>query len=415
MSLPEPYESPSLPHKPPAGRERLTLEEVLAQGTGALEQVMDGLFERTVDFDSLEAAIRATRTGLVDRSGTGSSDEGDGIDVAELAEAIQILEEFSGKGPIELSVVHPMEEASILVHEMLFRAAFVDVRLVRRLDAALAEVKPDERRDFLWGVVTDAAELCSFERLDAVLPRIAPALRRAFYPLSEAYAELASQGSAQGREALWPHILDELFVSMKGRRSKLDEILMSLDAEAYERAVVRLASLPSIVDGRISPASFEIDQPFFRHLFWRLIDTPAQLVVGPVVMAAFHRSPPADPGVRSLLYAMRQYHEALAPILREQLAAQKGLVSVECEERIAELLLWVFDTLPPERMDEIWISHAIDWLGLRDWSNSPHHLHEQTGELLVRITQERKGLGRSWDSECRSAAKRALRDGGWIE
>ncbi len=423
MSFPKPYDSASVNGEGGVDPRRLSLEEVLSAGTDALEDVFGGFAGRAVDFDALESAIDATRTTLggdlegLDRISVDpvshEQEGGDGISLEDLTRMLAELEAVAAVAPLHLCVVNPLEEASIILHELLFRAPYVSVPLVRRLDVVLAEVPQPERRAFVWKVIADASEIVPLERLDAVLPRIAPVLRRTLFPLANAYVELAAQATEHGREALWPHALDELFLADKGRRSKLDEVFSSLDEEAYHRAVQRLTLLPSIAEGRISPDAFEIDQAFFRTMFVHMLDTQAHVVIGPVVMAAFHRSPPADDGVRCLVYAIRHYHDALRPILREQLAAPRSVVSAQSHEAITDMLLYALSNLDAEQMKEAWAVDAIVWLGTHDWSSATLQQFERTGEFLERVVQERKGLGKAWDADCRGAARKALLKGGW--
>ncbi|MEM1450414.1 MAG: hypothetical protein AAF957_21425 [Planctomycetota bacterium] len=410
---------------PPANARRLSLDEVLAAGTEALDDVFGGLAGRAVDYEALEAAIDATKSTLgsgldgIDRVGADpvahEQEGGDGINLTELCKALGEVEAGPRMAQLELPTVHPLEEASILLHELLFRASEISASLVRRVDVVLAEVDQASRRDFVQGVIADAIEIVPFERLDAVLPRIAPVVRRSLYPLSDAYAEIATRATPQGLEALWPHAIDEHLLSIRGRRTRLDEAFSQVDDVTLDRAVLRLTQLPAIAERRVTEESFEIDQPFFRRLFARMMATEAHAVIGPIVMTAFHRSPPADDGVRCLVYAVRQYYESLAGILQEQLENPRGLVSSSSQELITEMLIHVLTDLPPKQMSEIWVIHALQWLGAHDWSEATLKQHERTGEFLRGVLSKRRGLGRHWNADCRTAAKLALRSGGWGE
>lgn len=423
MSFPERYESASVHDEGGVDRRRLSLEEVLSAGTDALEDVLGGFAGGAVDFDALESAIDATRATLgsdlegLDRINVDpvahEQEGGDGISLEDLTRMLAELEIVAAASPLHLCVVHPLEEASIILHELLFRAPYVSAPLVRRLDVVLAEVPQPTRRAFVSQVIADASEIVPLERLDAVLPHIAPVLRRTLFPLADAYADLAAKATPHGREALWPHALDELFLVDNGRRSKLDEVFSSLDDEAYLRCVHRLTLLPSIAEGRLAPDAFEIDQTFFRQMFVHMLDTPAHVVIGPVVMAAFHRSPPADEGVRSLVYAVHHYQDTLRPILREQLAAPGSLVSPQSHEAITEMLLLALANLEGDQRNEVWALHAIAWLGAHDWSAATLQQFERTGEFLQRVVRERKGLRKVWSADCRDTARKALTLGGW--
>ncbi|MEM9381416.1 MAG: hypothetical protein AAGB93_15790 [Planctomycetota bacterium] len=403
----------------------MSLDEVLSAGTEALDDVFGGLAGRAVDYEALEAALDATRSTLgsdpdaIERMGVDPvADEregGDGINVTELYKALEEVESHALMAPYAATDSQPLEEASILLHELLFRSPVILQSTLRRVDIVLSEVDQVTRREFIRGVIADAIEIVPLERLDAVLPRIAPVIRRSLYPLSEAYAEIASKATPQGLEGLWPHAIDEHFLSNKGRHHKLDEIFRNLDESALDRSVERLTGLPAIVERRITENSFEVEQPFFRKLFGRLLSTSASDTIGPIVMAAFHRSPPADDGVRCLVYAARNYHESLAPVLQDQLEDPRGLVSAGSQELITEMLIGLLNQIDPSQMAEIWVSHAIQWLGAHDWSQATLKQHERTGEFLREVMARRRGIGKHWSAECRAAARLALRNGGWGE
>lgn len=409
---------------PAQGSRPLSLEDVLEAGKDSLRLSLDLVSGSEIDFETLDDAVHQTRQ-AVGASGEEPRTDAGTIDLAaprvhsEFDDAVGELEAFVRS--LESSAESPrfdafdeyaaFENTSILLHQFdLARSRDLD-DWSRALSVCTKGLDPAGVAALILEATRDTAEQRPCEEFDAWMESLIPILRRTVPNLSDRLAAFAVEASPHGREVLWPFVVDELLVTLKGRREGPDPRVHDLDAVALERAIERLCALPAIARGRVAPGMLSISQSFAHPLVLRLMQSPARHVIGPVLLGAFRDTLPKDPGIGFCVLAMRQYEESLGWLLATQLESPGVPVHPDVQRSAAWLLVSVLDSMPTERREETWVAGALYWLGERDSLDDAESQRSGTADLLRSVVAERNGLRRSWNKECRRAAKAALAQG----
>ena len=245
------------------------------------------------------------------------------------------------------------------------------------------------------------------------MPAIMVAARRATPSLCDWLAEISADSTEHGKEALWPFIVDELLINLKGRTQPLDPSVHAISSIALNLAIERLSNRPSINRAVFAPGMFSLGQTFVHELLLRLMGGPARHSVGPVLLAAFKEVLPTDPCISYCVFACRQYDESIGWLLSEQMKDLDGYVSEEVQRSAAWILMSSIDQLHGERRSEVWIPGALEWLGARETSLDSDVQLDSTRTLFQRVVTERAGIRKVWSRDCRRAAQQALRNEAW--
>ena len=399
----------------------VSLEEVLEAGTENLRLSIDLASENGLDFESLDEAISATESRLTSAAtreqetdvGVEERDGGIGVVTNEIHCLVALLEAGTTTPVFNDPERAALERASILLHEAHQAIGFDTQKYGRTIDVILQSVGGESVERFARLAITDLCEQLPHSTFDAWLPAVLPAARRASGSLCDWLAAIAANVNNHGREALWPFMIDDLLVNLKGRQKGLEGDVWRLDPLAQGTAIERLCQLPAIARSVFAPGVFSQEQTFMHDLLIRLMDGPARLTVGPVLLAAFKDTLPADPGVSFCLFAARQYDESIGWLLAEQLHDLNAAVSMDTQRTAAWILMSAIDNLHPERRREVWIPGALEWLGSRDQSLDSDVQRDAAKALFNRISSERDGLRKVWSRDCRRTAAQALKDGGF--
>ncbi len=397
--------------------ETLSLEQVLTAGARDFQNSLGLGAEEVLDFEALGEVIHATQsamTGHVSGTEEGSdpvaseAEGGDGLDAEYLAAVVGIFEDAGGATDLGSAGPDPFHQVSILLHAAHLHQGGSPETIGRSVDAVLREVDRTAAFYFIVRAVHDMAGELPHAEFDHWLPAALPALRRVATPLVDRLSELCCASTPHGKEALWPYAVDEMLVTLKGRRAGLDPRVHDLDQAALDRATERLVGLNALAGRRLASGMFTLDQTFAHGLLGALMKTAARSQVGPLIFTAFRESPPVDRGVSMCMFAHRQYSPDLDGLLAEQLKDLRAPVSAQAQCAAAWLLNGTIGSMAPARREETWVGQALSWLGERDSSQDSAAQRQGIEQLLTRVTKERDGLRRAWNKECRQAAKSSL-------
>ncbi len=400
-------------------RENRALEEVLETGERSIRKTMgsraeDGFDYETIEGAMTEAGVVVIQSGLEDGDAVDPVAEeregGDGIGVLELAQLVAILETEPAAVALDSRAPVQLERASILLHQAWQpappEAGPSSARaMARRLEATLQGVDPSTVSAYLWDALSDLAMWLPVEHFDAWMEVAGPMIRRAVPMLIDRMIELAISADDSTRETLWPHIVDGFLLALATRPRELDARIFDLPSVALDRSYARLGNLRALGLGLFKPGDFKLDQTFAHSAILALMATPLQASVGPVLLAAFRETMPADPGVRACVLAYRSYNESMGWVAAVQLAAGREPLSSDHERAVAWCLLSGFRELESDRRSEPWIPEALEWLGARDRSYDPDEQLAETDALFDAVLNERQGrFRRAWSKECRHSA-----------
>jgi len=402
------------------------LHDILGAGTSALRTALERLSLDAADFEALDAvfdvtraSLRAAELGFGAPVGGGKEEADSGMSTEQLEAAIAAIERVTAPPDLTLAEV-AREETSILV-ELLIHSADGDSheRAMARLDAlrraeleVIADGQTIDPRQAIAGVlveaIVDLAENLSIEQFDAVYGHLAPRFRRFVTPVLDHLPTLAGRLSDKGREALWPHAVDEFLIHLKGRRLGLDTRLDLPAGPARQRALGRLVALPAIGEARLDPGAFTLDQTFLHALLMELLDDRrARTVVGPALLSALKRTPPAEPWLANVLRAADKFTFEIEPFVRTGIAQYwYGSVDESLMSVAAKHLLRALAGLAPEERELPWVVGALTWIG--------EHGALQAFDFLEKVIGERKLLRHTWNKECRRAAQLGI-ERGWGE
>ncbi len=397
---------------------------MLEAGTQNLRLSLDlAGMEGDLDFEALDEAVAATRERLVSSTDVEDGDEfdpvaaeregGGGVVSNEIHCLVSLLEAGTAAPNFSDEAQAALERASIILHEAHQVIGFDTVKYGKHIDVILRGADSVDVERFARAAITDLSESLPHQVFDAWMPAIMVAARRATPSLCDWLAEISSQASSHGKEALWPHIVDELLINLKGRTHELDPSVHALTAISMDLAIERLSQRPSISRSVFAPGMFSLQQSFAHDLLLRLMDGPARHSVGPVLLSAFKEVLPTDPGVSYCVFSSRQYDESIGWLLSEQMKDLNGYVSEEVQRSAAWILMSSIDQLHGERRSEVWIPGALEWLGSRETSLDSDIQLESTGALFQRVVSERSGIRKVWSRDCRRAAQQALDNGAW--
>ena len=399
---------------------QLSLEQVLAAGAQDFQSSLGIGDDEALDFEGLSDAVEQAQSALVSHlmsSGDGSDpvakerEGGDGVDAEYLTTLIQLHEQAGGSTDLGRAGADPFHEASILLHATYRDPALSALAMGRAVDSVLGSVESTPAYYFIIRAVHDMANHATHEDFDRWLPAAMPTLRRCATPLIDRVTEAAVASTDHGKAALWPYAVDEMLVTLSGRKAGLDPRIHELDPLAMEDAVRRLAGLNAVSRQRLASGMFSMNQTFVHAIFVGLMKTSGRSLIGPILFEKFREFTPADPGVSLCMFAHRQHKPELDGILAEQLKDLRSPIGDKAQGTAAWLLVGALESLPSDRRGETWIPAALDWLGDRDASGDLEAQAKATVTLLQRVESERSGLKRTWNKECRQAAKRALRGG----
>lgn len=398
--------------------EKRALEEVLGTGERSIRNTMGSRLDEGFDYETIEGAM--TEAGVVVcQSGiedtgvdpVGAEREGgDGIGVMELAQLVAILETEPPGPALNTRAPVQLERASILLHQAWQpnppeHGPTSARSMARRLEATLQGVDPSTVSAYLWDALADLATALPMESFDAWMDVTGPMIRRAVPMLIDKMTELVISTDDATLETLWPHIVDAFLLSLGTRPRELDGRIYNLPADALGRAHVRLGKLRAFGMSLLKPGDFKLEQTFAYSTILSLMASPLHVSVGPVLLAAFRETMPADPGVRACLLAHRTYNEWTGWVAAAQLAAGRGALAGDEERSVAWCLLNALTGLPQERRQEQWVPEAIEWLGARDRSLDPDAHFDEANAFFDAVMNERIGpLRRAWSKECRQSA-----------
>ncbi len=419
------------PKAPIPGAEESVLEfaRVLGIGSAALKRALATLGETEVDFEAVKAAFDATQVAVLaqedvflmeERRPLGAEGEGGhGIDALDLEAALGTIAQGRGVPQFELEEAVG-EEAGISIqmlvqspNETLQRSAEQRLQNLRRRDldraAAAREGAPaGEIAAVLIEAVVDFAESLPIRVFDSVFTYLAPTFRRVVSPLLEHLAPISDRLSEKGREALWPHAVDEMLLFLRRRRVGLDPRLEAISPEARERGLLRLVQLPAIKASRIDPASFEMEQTFVYGLMLELLQMPgSRPVIGPIVFGALRRSLPQETWLANVFRSASVHSPDLDSFSMWAIISRAGIaIDPRCVDQAANQLVVRLEGLPAESREGSWIPGALVWLG--------EHGTLRALDFLERVRDERKFLRHTWSKACRDAARIGI-DRGWNE
>lgn len=419
-----------LPRAPIAGAEENVLEfaRILGIGSAALKRALTAIGGNEVDFEAVKAAFAATQVASLTEEDVfsahgpgGLPDEGeggDGIGAEELASVLTAAESRASGAPRLALDEAAGEEAAIAIQllvqspdEAVQAVAEGRLQVLRRREleraaGARGEAPTDEIAGVLVEAIVDFAESLPIRAFDSVFTFLAPTLRRVVSPLLERLPTIADRLSEKGREALWPHAVDEMLLFLRRRRVGLDPRLEAISTDARERGLLRLAQLPALKGGRMDPASFEMDQSFVFGLMLELLQLPAaRPVVGPIVFGALRRSPPREEWLANVYRSTSSHSPDLDSFSMWAIIARAGIeIDPRCIDQAADQLVKRLEGLPAERRDGSWIPGALLWLGERGTLKAL--------DLLERVRSERKLLRHTWNKACRDAAQQGI-ERGW--
>ena len=366
--MPEPKPDPN----------RYSLEDVLEVGAESIRHSLGGDDEQSLDFAAIDGVIRRTQSALtVDgpdvvrtRRTRGAVDYeeegGKGIGAPELEQLVAILETGSGHAELHNDEAALLECASILLHEAhkieVESLGPDSVRAVAlRVETTLRGVSPQQVTPFLQMALWDMAEALPHDSFDVWMQAVSPMLRRAVPLLLDRLTEFAVQATPHGRAAMWPYIVDEFLMALQSRAGDLDPRVHALGPDELADAMARLTTLQSLGKGLLAPGTFKISQTFAHGIALRLMNGPASRLFGPLLLAAFRETPPADPGVRACVLACRRYDASLGWVLLQQLSAVRSQLTGDAERATAWVLFSALDQLDEERRKESWVPGALEW------------------------------------------------------
>ena len=404
--------------------QRVTLEDVLEAGTQNLKLSLDlAGVDGDIDFEALDEAVAATRERLV--SSTTVDDDGDfdpvaaeregggGVVSNEIHCLVALLEAGTSTPNFSDDAQGAIERASIILHEAHQIIGFDTAKYGKHVDVILRSADSVDVERFARAAITDLSASLPHQVFDAWMPTIMVAARRATPSLCDWLAEISAQASSHAKEALWPFIVDELLINLKGRTHAIDPSVHEMTAISMDLAIERLSQRPSIIRSVFAPGMFSLQQTFAHELLLRLMDGPARHNVGPVLLAAFKEVLPTDPGVSYCVFSTRQYDESIGWLLSEQMKNLDGYVSEEVQRSAAWILMSSIDQLHGERRSEVWIPGALQWLGGRETSLDSDVQLDSTRALFERIATERSGMRKVWSRDCRRAVQHALENEAW--
>ena len=412
-------EEPRLPSEEHDVARRMSLEEVLHVGTESLLDSLDEADRGAMNFEVLENVVSRTETTLAGRSFDEPTEDngdpvareregGDGIGAPELEQLVSILEREGDMPVLAENAKQRLESASILVHEV-HRIGTADPEAFgRRIEERLRTVQPERMTEFLWTSCQDMAGVLSSEDFDMWMRAMVPMLRRAVPFFPDRLAGFAAVATPNIREQVWPHVVDEFLLALITRSREIDPRALDLDPESQAEAVERLLKLSAFGGARLKPGTYRIDAEFARPIAIKLMESAAHEKFGPLLLWAFRESMPFDFGVRSCVLAHRRYGDELGWVLTQQLKTPRAALIGDAQRSTAWVLTNGINELEQERRSETWIADAIRWLGERDMAHDANEQRYALLDLLERITDERRGLRRCWNSGCRKAASRAL-------
>ncbi len=403
---------------------RVTLEDVLEAGTQNLRLSLDlAGSDGDLDFEALDEAVAATRERIVSTAEVDDDDDfdpvaaeregGGGVVSNEIHCLVSLLEAGTSAPNFSNEAQGALERASIILHEAHQIIGFDTAKYGKHVDIILRSADSVDVERFARAAIKDLSASLPHQVFDAWVPTIMVAARRATPSLCDWLAEISAESSGHAKEALWPHIVDELLINLKGRTHELDPSVHALTAISMDLAIERLSQRPSISRSVFAPGMFSLQQTFAHDLLLRLMDGPARHSVGPVLLAAFKEHLPTDPGVSYCVFSARQYDESIGWLLSEQMKNLDGYVSEEVQRSAAWILMSSIDQLHGERRGEVWLPAALEWLGSRETSLDSDVQLESTGTLFKRIVSERSGLRKVWSRDCRRAAQQALENEAW--
>ncbi len=434
-SMSSPWPNRPKPGSPKNGEPGLTviprlvgpqLHDVLGAGTSALRTALERLSLDAADFEALDAvfdvtraALRAAELGFGAPVGGGKDEAEAGLTTEQLEAAVAAIERVAAPPDLTLAEV-AREETSILIELLIHSSDLAShERAMARLDAlrrAELEVIADghtiDPKQAIAGVlveaIVDLAESLSIEQFDTVYGHLAPRFRRFVQPVLEHLPNLAGRLTDKGREALWPHAVDEFLIHIKGRRVGLDPRLDLPAGPARTRALGRLIGLPAIAESRLDPGAFTLDQTFLHALLMELLDERgARTVVGPALLSALKRTPPSEPWLANVLRAADKFTFEIEPFVRTAIAQfWYGKVDESLMQTAAKHLLRALSALAPEERELPWVVGALTWIG--------EHGELPAFDFLEKVINERKMLRHTWNKECRRAAQLGI-ERGWGE
>lgn len=404
--------------------QRVTLEDVLEAGTQNLRLSLDlAGSSNDLDFEALDEVVAATQERLVSLRNLEEDPDfdpvaleregGAGVVTNEIHCLVSLLEAGTETPNFADEAQAALERASIILHEAHQIIGFDTAKYGTKVDVILRSADSVDVQRFARAAIADLSASLPHQVFDAWMPTIMVAARRATPSLCDWLAEISVDSTEHGKEALWPFIVDELLINLKGRTQPLDPNVHSISPIALNLAIERLSNRPSINRAVFAPGMFSLGQTFVHDLLLRLMDGPARHSVGPVLLGAFKESLPTDPCISYCVFACRQYDESIGWLLSEQMKDLDGYVSEEVQRSAAWILMSSIDQLHGERRGELWIPGALEWLGGRDTSLDSDVQLDSTRTLFQRVVTERTGIRKVWSRDCRRAAQQALRSEAW--
>ena len=393
-----------------------SLENVLGAGSDVLRRSIGGLSSEELDFEHLEGVFDSARQAMVDGvedadieaggSAATSSYGDDGLSVQQLYDAVDTID-TGGRNLTLRTTDSAYEEATILM-QLLSTADADDTRndVLERFAAALPRVPIEGQYELYRKALGDLAASLALPYFDRLYPLLADTLRREPAPFLHHLSSTITSASPYACEALWPHVANELLLTLRGRAMRPDDplavLIDSARTEALPRVAARLSHLSAASEKCIVPGTFDMSQRFAYLPLVALLGTHRADSVGPAVFSAVQAAPPTlevlEPTIRSLDTYRSEYNEFLAQVL---LSARAGANSHEAIDAAARLLVQTIGRLEAERREEPWLPEILTWLGERC---QPH-----ARELFERIATQRSGLLKTWPRACRRAAEQGFK------
>lgn len=430
--VPEGLNVPDLPIAPNDGTQEvepsgdpddLALEEALEVANRALKRTLSS-DTGSVDLDSLEeileAAGQAMNTStearlraLTDSAAPSKVDPRTQREVETrsswtLDQLTGEISKLEGRVVEQLSLQSlylPAEELSIVL-QMLPQVTGDELReaTLERLHAVVQRVSSTELHAVASGALREYLEGASHDLVDRVFPVLARVMQSHPTPWLDQLAAVGRQVSSQAREALWPHLANELLrLRPESASREIDSWLLidDLPEERVRWSAYNLCELPTLAERCLPEGAFRADQKHSYRLFAALLETTAADYVGPEILHGLHRSPPDIDGVSQVLEGFQAYRSDLAPFLRDVLrASRNGEVRDELFEQCATWLIALLAELEPNRRTEAWVPKAIAFLGRR--------AEAAAKDVLKNVIRQHSGILPAWPKACRKEAKSAL-------